>query len=194
MTESLEQHWRQFRGELKRFVRSRVQDDATAEDVLQSTFLKAHVAFSQGQTLEHPRAWLFQIARNLVIDLRRSEQRSQAALDDLKQEPVDGEDPSDADTAFALVAKALPVFIVELEEPYRRALELTELQGMSQVEAARVEGISVSGMKSRVQRGRRRVHEAMLRCCHLEVDGRGRVLEAIPRSERGCKIGCGETC
>ena len=42
-----------------------------------------------------------------------------------------------------------------LVEPYREALTLTELEGLSQKDAATMLGISVSGMKSRVQRGRR---------------------------------------
>jgi RNA polymerase sigma-70 factor (ECF subfamily) len=44
--------------------------------------------------------------------------------------------------------------IEQLPEPYREAIELTELRGMKQGDAAQLVGISLSGMKSRVQRGR----------------------------------------
>jgi RNA polymerase sigma-70 factor (ECF subfamily) len=48
---------------------------------------------------------------------------------------------------------------------YRRALTLVELEGRTQVAAARLEGISVSGMKARVQRGRAQLKELLVACC-----------------------------
>lgn len=59
-----------------------------------------------------------------------------------------------------------------------QALELTDLGGMTQGDAAARLGLSVSGMKSRVQRGRRMLREEIGRCCR----GGAR----CPRSALGC--------
>ena len=71
----------------------------------------------------------------------------------------------------------------ELEPEYRRALELTDLGGMSQADAAELEHVSVSGMKSRVQRGRRQLAVVLQQCCVPTLDGRGRPIDFRPRPD-----------
>ena len=183
--------WSEFRGELERFLKARVRDETLVEDLLQTTFLRAHLHLSRGQHPTHPRAWLYQIVRNLLLDARRAEAKDRTLAAALQVDPtheaqVSAFDASDGEATFALMARALPLFIERLEPPYRRALELTEMQGLTQAEAAEREGLSTSGMKSRVQRARRRVFEALERCCRLEVDARGRVVTAVPRAPSGC--------
>jgi RNA polymerase sigma-70 factor, ECF subfamily len=67
----------------------------------------------------------------------------------------------------------------------RRALQLSDLDGLTQADAAQREGVSVSGMKSRVQRGRRRLAELLGRCCELTLDTRGVPMEYTPPA--GCR-------
>jgi RNA polymerase sigma-70 factor (ECF subfamily) len=75
---------------------------------------------------------------------------------------------------------------------YREALELTEYDGLSQVELARRLGLSVSAAKSRVQRARALVRATVDRCCHFEVDRYGTVLGYTPRPHRcSCDGPCG---
>lgn len=71
-------------------------------------------------------------------------------------------------------------------DPYREAIVLTELEGLTQKELAERLGISVSGAKSRVQRGREQLMEALLDCCKFEFDRRGRVIDCSPRNREGC--------
>ena len=68
---------------------------------------------------------------------------------------------------------------------YRDAVELVELRGMKQREAAEKLGLSLSGAKSRVQRGREKLRELMLECCHFQFDRSGKVMDFEPRSP-GC--------
>jgi hypothetical protein len=74
--------------------------------------------------------------------------------------------------------------VARLAEPYRTAITLTSLQGVSQADAARQAGISFSGMKSRVQRGREQLRQMLVRCCTVAVDVRGGVSDFHLR-ERG---------
>lgn len=44
-------------------------------------------------------------------------------------------------------------------------------------------GISVSGMKSRVQRGRQQLRGLLEDCCSIALDARGRVVSCEPRPD-----------
>ncbi|MFO0634577.1 MAG: TauD/TfdA family dioxygenase [Nannocystaceae bacterium] len=76
-----------------------------------------------------------------------------------------------------------------LPSPYREALTLTELEGLTQREAAQMLGVSLSGMKSRVQRGRVQLRRALEGCCDIAVDARGRVIAYTPRSDGRLPVG-----
>lgn len=86
-----------------------------------------------------------------------------------------------------------------LSPEYRRALEMTDLDGVTQAAAAEAEGISVSGMKSRVQRARKQLAELFTQCCALTLDARGLPMEYTPRTncghgESGNQAGSGCGC
>ena len=85
------------------------------------------------------------------------------------------------------VAACLIPFIRALPPAYGEALMLTDIGGLPQAEAARRLGLSVSGLKSRVQRGRAKLKQALLRCCAIETDRWGTVLDY--RSHK-----CSEDC
>ena len=63
-------------------------------------------------------------------------------------------------------------------------MTLVELEGLTAREAAEMVGISVSGMKSRVQRGREQLRRMFDQCCEIAIDARGKVTDYVPR--RSC--------
>ena len=68
---------------------------------------------------------------------------------------------------------------------------MIDLEGMPQANAARREGVSVSGMKSRVQRGRRRLAQLLDACCALTLDARGLPMDYTPAtrpSSGSCRL------
>ena len=67
--------------------------------------------------------------------------------------------------------------IDEFPEPYRQALLLTDVQGLSQKQLAEQQGLSLSGAKSRVQRARDKLRDLLLQCCHFEFDRRGGIVD-----------------
>lgn len=75
------------------------------------------------------------------------------------------------------------MFVAMLPSPYREALTLTELEGMTQKDAAFMLGISLPAMKSRVQRGREKLRETLEACCHIALDARGAVVSCEPRPD-----------
>lgn len=184
--------WGTLGHELQRYVARRVQPD-DVDDVVQDALLRIHRGLGALHDDQRFGPWVNQVARTAVIDhLRARGRRGRVAGQDAGMDEVPAP-PAESETteAEALLVSALAYFVEALPSPYREALTLTELQGMTQRDAARALGVSVSGMKSRVQRGRARLRDMIDACCAVETDARGRVIECVPRSDGVVPTGCG---
>jgi RNA polymerase sigma-70 factor, ECF subfamily len=173
--------WRELRGPLAGFIARRVADPQDAEDVLQEVMLRIH---RHGDELEHAdrvAAWIHRIARNAIVDhYRRRAARPEMAAGapgDL-EEREDGtlSEPA-SETLRSELAACLRPLVDRLPETQREALVLTEFEGLTQIEAAQRLGISLSGAKARVQRGRAQLKTLLLDCCHIELDPGGAITE-----------------
>lgn len=173
------QVWAEFHAGLERFVAQRISNACDAQDVLQQLFLRLHRGLVAGTAPRQARAWVYESARHAVVDFYRSKARRReaaiGALADLDAVTPDETPPSDALIEDVSLAACLPHFVRQLPATFREALEVTALQGIAQREAAARVGISEPGMKARVQRGRKRLKEALLECCEVTLDARGGV-------------------
>jgi RNA polymerase sigma-70 factor, ECF subfamily len=174
--------WRAYRSELHRFVRTRVEDEAAAEDLVHDVLLRA---YSQRDTLRDAgqlRPWLYRITRNALIDHYRKRRPTSALPDELADEGT-----SEADGAQRELARCIEPFVKALPSRYREALFLSEIEGVPQREVAERLGLSLSGAKSRVQRARKMLAGLLLDCCRVELDSRGGILDYEPRGRcEGC--------
>ena len=150
------------------------------DDLLQEAFLRIHQNLEGLQDKVKLNAWVHQIARNLIVDHYRTRpvQPSQVDLETWRSE-----DPDDA--RDELIGCIEP-FIDQLPETYREAVRMSELQGLTQAEVAARLGLSVSGAKSRVQRGRKVAKEMLDACCLFHKDSAGRVNDYRRKSECDC--------
>ncbi|MCF8095241.1 MAG: RNA polymerase sigma factor SigZ [Desulfobacteraceae bacterium] len=168
-----EKIWQQYHAKLRAFVRSRVHDNTAAEDIIQDVFLKMHSRLGSLKDETKLKSWLYKITRNAVTDHFRLQK---ATTDDvpgqLPQPEAEG-DPGEKVTRQ--LSECLWPMIQQLPEHYREAVILSELQGINQKEVARIQGISVSGVKSRVQRGCAILKDMLAECCRLEFDHGGRL-------------------
>lgn len=169
--------WQDIEARLRPFVARRVEA-CDVDDVLQDVFVR----MQRGGLRDEERftAWLFQITRSAVAEHQRGRQRHPVAEEcDLEAPPAD----DDRDAARAL-AGCVSIFVARLPSPYREAVTLVELEGLTAREAADMVGVSVSGMKSRVQRGRAQLRQMFDRCCEIALDARGKPTAFAPRG--GC--------
>ncbi|MFN3884573.1 MAG: sigma-70 family RNA polymerase sigma factor [Rhodocyclaceae bacterium] len=139
--------WDKHETELRRFLRHRASDDATAEDLLQEVFLRALRQKNGLCGIDNPRAWLFQTARNLLIDRLRMTKELVELPDDLAEEV---EEVPLVDS----LTQCLPRVLSELSAQDREAITLCDIEGMTQQEYAKRLGLSLPAAKSRVQRAR----------------------------------------
>lgn len=176
----IEQLYKQFSKKLQEFIFLRVADKQTAEDLVHDVFLKVHKNIDALKDSRKLESWIYQIARNTVIDFYRK--RKDARLDDA----VDIAEENDEDTAHKKISASMRSMINQLQEPYREALLAVEFGGMSQTDYAKQSGISVSGAKSRVQRARAMLKDMLMECCHFEFDRYGTILDYYPHSCSCC--------
>lgn len=166
--------WDEFSARLKSFIARRVSNPADAEDLAQDVLYKIYANIHQLSEPEKVHAWLFQIARNTIIDYYRTGDRKLEFRDELPETAI-GEQFDRA--AEEEVLSWLAPMTTELPEKYRQALQLADFEGLTQKDLAEKLDISLSGAKSRVQRGREKLREVLIKCCHLEFDRAGRVAE-----------------
>jgi RNA polymerase sigma-70 factor (ECF subfamily) len=162
-----------FATPLRAFVARRAPSGVDPDDLVQEVLLRIHERLPELRDSDRLDAWIFQIARNVLADSFRARSRRAALVERLAFE-IPGAD--DEPAGAAELTPCLAPMIAQLADPYREAIELTELQGVTQVEAARRAGLSISGMKSRVQRGRQQLEQMLRACCEIELDVRGGVM------------------
>jgi RNA polymerase sigma-70 factor (ECF subfamily) len=191
-TATVEDLWREMHAPLLRVIARSVSDPRDAEDVLQDVMLRIHRHSDEMDEFEHLSAWVHQVTRSAIIDFyRRRAARPErpagttADLPGLAGAPTPASMPPDVGTELA---RCLRPLLARLPDKYREALELTEFDGLSQTAAAGRLGLSTSGMKARVQRGRAQLRELLLECCHVELDRRGGVTDY--QSRPGACDGC----
>lgn len=182
--------WREFGEELRGFVGRRIADPHRADDIVGEVLLRVHRNLHTVEDQDRLAAWVFRIARNAITDEYRRNARRTITLNGheeaLPSAPSAEDWVDDQSEVLRELATCMRPLLTQLPADSQRALELADLQGVTQSEAARLEGISVSGMKSRVQRGRRQLAKVLQRCCELTLDGRGMPVEYRPAGDCAC--------
>jgi RNA polymerase sigma-70 factor (ECF subfamily) len=179
--------WHAFSAELRAFLRSRVPSDADADDLLQDVFLRVYQKSGSLRQAERVESWVYQIARNAVADFyRRRNPRPESPVDDVAESQVEGGDNSNR-----MVGAWLSLMIEAMLPAHSDALRMYEIEGLPQAEIAKRLGISLSGAKSRVQRGRRQLEGVLRGSCQLEMDRRGNIIACKPVAAVACgQVSC----
>ncbi len=171
----------EFSGKLRGFIRRRVRDEATADDLTQETLLKvfrSRAALRDGQRIE---AWLYRIARTTLIDFYRR-QRPGAEL----PENLVAETPPPTDEVTAAMTRSLRRFLEDLPAAYREPVRLAEFEGLPLAKIALRFGLSLTAVKSRVRRGRAMLKKKLQDCCRLEFDRMGKIIGYERRNAQTC--------
>jgi RNA polymerase sigma-70 factor (ECF subfamily) len=181
--ESLDQIWRDYHSGLLGFIRRRIGHADLAEDILQDVFVKAYSRLDTLADADRIQSWLYQIARNTIIDYYRTCKSAEPLPEEIAQWQEHN------DEEWRELGKCVLPMIETLPEGYREALRLSEIDGLPLKEVAQRLNLSLPGAKSRVQRGRERLKSAFLDCCHVKFDRHGTPIDWWPK--KGCpRISC----
>ena len=177
-------NWPEVIERLTRLVRQRVRNPADADELVQDILERLVRNGEQLLTVGNPVGWMHRIASNAIIDHYRRPRRNVA----LREVPPSGTADAPEVSRGELLGCLRPL-VMHLDPLSREALLATDLGGQSQSDAAHATGIAVSAMKSRIQRGRLKLRQALLRCCHVELDRRNGVIEVSPISSTALNDG-----
>jgi RNA polymerase sigma-70 factor, ECF subfamily len=174
--------WDNLYPRLVAFVYTKVKDKQTAEDIVQDVFIKVHTKSHQVKEVRKIAGWIYQITRHAITDYFRSTSKA------LEPVNVDWETPEqEFNDCVAVCLKAL---LITLPEKYRMALELTEMENLSQQELAERLQISYPGARSRVQRARKLLREKLDRLYRIETDPYGNIILCENRIPCCCRQVC----
>lgn len=166
--------WRHHESELRRYLAHRIGAPHLAEDLLQDTFVKAMHQGERFCRLDNPRAWLFQVARNTLIDHHRLHHETVELPEELP-ESKDSVEP--IDELGACVVRVLAELSIEDSD----IIQQCDLQGVKQQDYALMHGLSLAAVKSRLLRARQRMRNTMSKKCQVSFDEDGRVQGYVPR-------------
>ncbi len=195
-----EQVARDFRARLLRFIRARVSSAADAEDITQDVLLRMHRSVSTLAAGERLGAWLFQVARNAIVDYYRARGRASEVVDphtstDIVAEEFAGSPDEDPKRFERDASRCLDAFIDRLDARYAEALRLVDVEGLTHKAVADRVGLSVPGVKSRVQRARASLKKTLSECCMFDFGHADGLVEFRENPEhRACSVSCGSQC
>jgi len=167
---------------LRSYIAKRVREPSAVDDILQDVFVKAYTNLHSVKSHGRLTSWLYRIAANAIADYYRGQRPSEEIPDELPS-------PEPEPDYIAELASCLKPLIADLPEIYRLPLVLSEIDGLTQREVAVRLGLSLSGAKSRVQRGREKLRRRVYECCDIEIGRLGLIGYELRDEKRGCDCG-----
>ncbi|MDY0248526.1 MAG: sigma-70 family RNA polymerase sigma factor [Pseudomonas sp.] len=166
--------WHAHEHELRAFLLARIDNPHEAEDLLHELFLKLarqEHAFCQ---VENPRAWLFRVLRNSLIDRLRT---AKTFLDLNPEMPFERDEKPPVTELDTCLQRNL----AELGDEDKNIIEHCDLQGQTQRNYAQQHNLTLSAVKSRLLRARMRLRHKIVINCQVEFDESGHVCCHTPR-------------
>jgi RNA polymerase sigma factor (sigma-70 family) len=144
---------------LRRYARALTGDAWTADDLVQDTLERACIKWRLWLAGSDLRAWLFTLMHNLYVnDIRRTIRQAEAGrcvnMDDVMHELV-APDPGTSQSID------LQRCLLRLPQDQRIVLLLVSLEDLSYEEVARIIGVPIGTVMSRLSRARSRLRELM---------------------------------
>jgi RNA polymerase sigma-70 factor (ECF subfamily) len=183
--------WIEVQSGLRAFIGKRVANEAEVDDIVQDVWLKMQRGLDGLKDQSRLISWIYQIARHAIIDHYRAPGRRRempvglaADLEAYQSSSTMTTASEDSGQLRTELAGCLSPMIERLSGEYRQAVILIDLEGLTHQEAAVQLGLSLSGMKSRVQRGRRQLKGMLETCCTIELDRRRGVVDYDVRNQQ----------
>lgn len=161
---------------LLRYVKNRIRNKEDAEDITQEVFYK--LSKLGNDDIDNLESLIFTIAKNTITDHYR---KHKPQMVDLENNPVWVEEEA-GDAARAL-SNCITSYIDALPQEYRYIMRLSELENVSQKEIAQTLGMNYVTVRSKIQRGRKKLKDMLSECCTIVQGGKGSILEYTSKGD-----------
>lgn len=174
MSSRFDSIWLEFNTPIKAYVKKHINHEQDTEDIVQSIFIKVHKNIDKLSDVDKISPWIYTIARNTIYDFYRAKSHD-LYIENLPENIFT--EQQDEHTLNKEIGNCLIHMIQDLPYIYKQAIILTEFENYTQKDLARKLGLSVSGAKSRVQRARAKLKSMVLKCCSIEQDHSGNIID-----------------
>lgn len=181
--QEMEDIYADFSGKIRAHLAGKVRRIEDIDDLTQEIFIKIHKSLHSLKDEKKLTPWIYSIVRNSVNDYYRK--RGEVSVGLSEDIPYTYAETDVQDKSGLL--HCLNVFIDRLPRKYREPLVLSEIDGVKQKDIAKRMGLSYSGLKSRVQRGREMIKDMFIECCGLPYSEEGKLIGDCMDHEN-CKI------
>ena len=171
--------WEKYEPELRGFIFKNIKDARQSEDLLQDTFVKAIHQGAKFCALENPRAWLFRVTRNQIIDYQRKQKDHSELDDNLSEEKNNIE-------AVESLSACLPHALANLAQEEQLIIQACDIDGQSQKDFAEQHNLTLPATKSRIQRARVKLKEKLNTLCNVKYDDSGKVCCYASCNDNNC--------
>ena len=151
-----------------RFALSLTRDPADAQDIVQETYLRAYRSWHTFEPGSDCRRWLFTICRNAFLRSRQQARHEVDAIDGDTEAIASAREHSEmildgTDRLLASVdlGPALDRALQDLDEPFRSAVQLVDVEDQSYEAAAEILGVPIGTVRSRLFRARRQLQQRL---------------------------------
>ncbi len=172
-----------FSGKIRSYLLGKVRSPEDADDLTQEIFIKIHTSLDSLKDEKKLAPWIYSVVRNSITDYYRKKDMGSAEID----ENISYSDGNDEEKNISGILYCLNVFIDKLPEKYREPLILSDIEGIKQKDLAKRMGLSYTGLKSRVQRGREMIKGMFIDCCGAQFDSNGK-FSVANHDHENCKI------
>lgn len=176
---SVETAWRDYQKMLFSFIRAKVETEEDAEELLSDVFEKLTITVAKNTVPTNLSAWLYRVAKNRIVDYYRAKKSLQPLPDDISV--LD----DDTNTIKELSNCMLPM-IQALPDRYQQPLILSEIEGKKYKDVASELNLTVSAVKSRILRGREKLHNSIASCCIIYRNEAGESIDYEQKSANSC--------
>ena len=178
-TTTVEQAWQDYRRKLISFIRSKVDTSEDAEDILNDVFVSLIKKTGDNETPDNIASWLYSVTRNRIVDYYRAKKSYVELPEDLASESADAGIIEQLSSCILPMIRALP-------ESFQQPLILSEIEGKKYREIADELALSLSAVKSRILRGREKLHKSLVSCCILYRDNAGKLVDYDQKAGKSC--------
>lgn len=160
---------------LRKIIRFHARTPEDIEDILQVVFLKI---LKNGDKVDASKfmPWLQKVCRTTAIDFYRKQKKSVPLAQEHLNSLIETQNDDENETPQKL-AQCLRPMLKKLSAEDSNLLSKVELESESQINIAKKMGIPYSSFKSKVQRARTKLKEAVLDCCDVEFDRNNHPIE-----------------
>lgn len=166
--------WDSHQQELCAFLLLRINDPHEADDVLQEIFIKLLLQSHAFCGVQNTRAWLFRVARNTLTDYFRKKKNFVALSADLALETNPKQPIVELETCLLRNLADLP-------DDDRSVIECCDLSGQNQQTYALHHNLTLSAVKSRLLRARKKLRDRIILNCSVRFDEDNKVCCHVPR-------------